>query len=101
MLVTPLKLIHPHNFFSADSSRDASKAYMRMVDKSFLGSSDEVTRLMERVEATFIKHFSNSNRTKGMSILRPKAKRERHRTTFSMGKFSLHIYELRVPNAVN
>ncbi|KDO83006.1 hypothetical protein CISIN_1g0467681mg, partial [Citrus sinensis] len=26
---------------------------------------DEVSKLMERVETTFIKHFSNSNRSKG------------------------------------
>ncbi|KAJ1405806.1 SPX domain [Sesbania bispinosa] len=70
------------------TSRGAAKAYMKMVDKSYLGSSDELTRLMERVENVFIKHFSNSNRNKGMSILRPKAKRERHRTTFSMGFFA-------------
>ncbi|EEF39970.1 xenotropic and polytropic murine leukemia virus receptor pho1, putative [Ricinus communis] len=65
------------------TSRNASKAYMKMVDNSCLGSSDEITKLMERTEATFIKHFSNANRSKGMSVLRPKAKRERHRTTFS------------------
>ncbi|KAG2696705.1 hypothetical protein I3843_07G070400 [Carya illinoinensis] len=70
------------------TSRDASKSYMKMVDNSFLGSSDEVTKLMERTEAAFIKHFSNSNRTKGMNLLRHKAKRERHRTTFSMGFFA-------------
>ncbi|KAF5454752.1 hypothetical protein F2P56_024396 [Juglans regia] len=70
------------------TSRDASKSYMKMVDNSFLGSSDEVTKLMDRTEAAFIKHFSNSNRTKGMNILRPTAKRERHRTTFSMGFFA-------------
>ncbi|XP_041010731.1 phosphate transporter PHO1 homolog 3-like isoform X2 [Juglans microcarpa x Juglans regia] len=67
------------------TSRDASKSYMKMVDNSFLGSSVEVTKFMERTEATFIKHFSNSNRIRGMNILRPKAKRERHRITFSMG----------------
>ncbi|WCJ22197.1 EXS (ERD1/XPR1/SYG1) family protein [Euphorbia peplus] len=70
------------------TARNASKAYMKSVDKSYLGSCDEVNKLMERVEATFIKHFANSNRSKGMNILRPKAKRERHRTTFSMGFFS-------------
>ncbi|KAE8719793.1 Phosphate transporter PHO1-like protein 5 [Hibiscus syriacus] len=70
------------------TSRNASKPYMKMVDNSYLGNSDEITRLMERVEATFIKHFSNANRSKGMSILRPKAKRERHRTTFSTGFFA-------------
>ncbi|KAG5237254.1 phosphate transporter PHO1 [Salix suchowensis] len=70
------------------TTRDASKVYMKMVDNSYLGSSDEVTKLLERVEATFIKHFSNSNRSKGMSVLRPKAKKERHRITFYMGFFS-------------
>ncbi|CAK7326126.1 unnamed protein product [Dovyalis caffra] len=70
------------------TTRNASKFYMKMVDNSYLGSSDEVTKLMERVEATFIKHFSNSNRSKGMLALRPKAKRERHRTTFHMGFLS-------------
>ncbi|KAH1064232.1 hypothetical protein J1N35_029219 [Gossypium stocksii] len=67
------------------TSRSASRSYMKMVDNSNLGSSDDVTKLMERVEATFIKHFSNANRTKGMNILRPKAKRDRHRVTFSTG----------------
>ncbi|CAI9785254.1 unnamed protein product [Fraxinus pennsylvanica] len=67
------------------ASRTASKSYMAMVDNSYLSSSEEVSKLMERVEATFIKHFSNSNRRKGMGILRPKAKKERHRVTFSTG----------------
>ncbi|XP_059655037.1 phosphate transporter PHO1 homolog 3-like isoform X2 [Cornus florida] len=66
------------------TSRNASKPYLKMVDDSDLGS-DEVAKLMDRVEATFIKHFSNSNRSKGMNVLRPKAKTERHRTTFSTG----------------
>uniref|UniRef100_A0A2K1YV96 SPX domain-containing protein n=1 Tax=Populus trichocarpa TaxID=3694 RepID=A0A2K1YV96_POPTR len=70
------------------TTRDASQVYMKMVDNSFLGSSDEVTKLMERVEATFIKHFLNSNRSKGMRVLRPKGKKERHRITFYMGFFS-------------
>ncbi|KAI9169733.1 hypothetical protein LWI28_016846 [Acer negundo] len=70
------------------ASRNASKSYMKMVDNSYLGSSDEVTKLMERVEVTFVKHFSNANRTKGMNVLRPKAKRERHRITFSTGFFA-------------
>ncbi|KAL1536971.1 phosphate transporter PHO1 3-like [Salvia divinorum] len=67
------------------AERSASKSYMRMVDKSYLGSSDEVSKLLERVEVTFIKHFSNSTRSKGMNILRPKRKRETHKITFSMG----------------
>ncbi|OMP06003.1 hypothetical protein COLO4_08398 [Corchorus olitorius] len=42
---------------------------------------------MERVEATFIKYFSNSNRSKGMNKLRPRTKKERHRISFSTGVF--------------
>ncbi|XVE52794.1 hypothetical protein DITRI_Ditri02bG0152600 [Diplodiscus trichospermus] len=69
------------------TSRRASKHYMRTVDDSYLGNSDEVTKLMERVEATFIKHFSNSNRNKGMNTLRPKSKKERHSISFCTGFF--------------
>ncbi|KAF3444793.1 hypothetical protein FNV43_RR14486 [Rhamnella rubrinervis] len=69
------------------TSRNASKAYMEMVDSSYLGNSEEVTRLMERVEATFVKHFANGNHRRGMNTLRPKAKRERHRITFFLGFF--------------
>ncbi|KAH6771158.1 EXS family protein, partial [Perilla frutescens var. hirtella] len=67
------------------ASRHASKSYMKMVDNSYLGSSDEVSKLMERVETTFIKHFSNSNRRIGMNILRPKRRQEKHGVTFTMG----------------
>ncbi|KAK0574523.1 hypothetical protein LWI29_024939 [Acer saccharum] len=70
------------------TSRNASKSYMEMVDNSYLGSSDEVTKLMDRVEVTFVKHFSNANRSKGLNVLRPKAKRERHRISFSTGFFA-------------
>ncbi|KAF6148143.1 hypothetical protein GIB67_011918 [Kingdonia uniflora] len=70
------------------ASRNASRSYLNMIDNSYIGSSDEVTRLIERVEATFIKHFSNANRRKGMSTLRPKAKQERHRITFFFGLFT-------------
>ncbi|KAK4367564.1 hypothetical protein RND71_011356 [Anisodus tanguticus] len=70
------------------TSRKASKSYLEMIDKSYLGSSDEVAKLIERVEATFIKHFVNGNRRKGMKTLRPQAKRETHRVTFFMGLFS-------------
>ncbi|XP_033129294.1 phosphate transporter PHO1 homolog 2 [Brassica rapa] len=67
------------------TSRKASKPYMKMVDNSYLGSSDELMKLIQRVEATFIKHFANGNRRTGMNILRPQMKRERHRLTFSTG----------------
>ncbi|MCL7033813.1 hypothetical protein MKW94_003101 [Papaver nudicaule] len=70
------------------TSRHASKIYLHMVDNSYIGSSDDVTRLMDRVEASFIKHFTKSNRSEGMNILRSKKKKERHVTTFSSGFFA-------------
>ncbi|CAA0828401.1 Phosphate transporter PHO1 homolog 9 [Striga hermonthica] len=70
------------------TSRSASKAYLEMVDKSYLGSSDEVNKLIERLESTFIKHFSNGNRRKGIKSLKPGHKKERHRVTFFLGLFT-------------
>ncbi|KAI9389772.1 hypothetical protein POPTR_008G090300v4 [Populus trichocarpa] len=70
------------------SSRRASRSYMKTLDNSCLGNSDEVNGLLERLEATFIKHFANSNRREGMDSLRPKAKREKHSVTFFSGFFS-------------
>lgn len=71
------------------TSRNASKSYLKTVDNSYIGSSDEViTKLLDRVEATFIKHFANANRKKGLSTLRPKAKREKHRVSASLGFFA-------------
>ncbi|KAI9159876.1 hypothetical protein LWI28_002771 [Acer negundo] len=70
------------------SSRSESTCYMNMMDNSYIGSSDELTKLMERVEVAFIKHFSNSNRRKGMNILRSKAKKEAHIISFFTGIFS-------------
>ncbi|GLT98131.1 hypothetical protein SLE2022_156500 [Rubroshorea leprosula] len=63
-------------------SKRASKSYMKIVDNSYIGSSEEVNNLLEGVEATFIKHFANSNYQKGIKSLRPKAKKEKHRVTF-------------------
>ncbi|KAL5826357.1 hypothetical protein ACOSQ4_018154 [Xanthoceras sorbifolium] len=70
------------------TSRRASRSYIKIVDNSYLGSSDEVNGLLERVEDTFINHFSNSNRSEGMKLLRPQAKREKHSVTFLSGFFS-------------
>ncbi|KAI6686405.1 hypothetical protein NL676_032318 [Syzygium grande] len=70
------------------TSRRAARSYMETVDNSYLGSSDEVTSLLERVEATFVQHFSDSNRREGMKSLRPKPKKERHKVTFLSGFFS-------------
>ncbi|KAJ6689969.1 hypothetical protein OIU85_006272 [Salix viminalis] len=69
------------------SSRRASRSYMKTVDNSCLGNSDEVNGLLERVEATFIKYFANSNRREGMNSLRPKAKRVKHSVIFFSGFF--------------
>lgn len=52
----------------------------------------QLMKLIQRVEATFIKHFANGNRRKGMNILRPQIKRERHRLTFSTGRNRNIIY---------
>ncbi|KAL4352517.1 hypothetical protein GQ457_06G042140 [Hibiscus cannabinus] len=70
------------------TARNASKTYLQMVDKSYLGTSVEVTKLLEKVEKTYVKHFANGNHRKGMKTLRPQAKKERHRITFLNGFFS-------------
>ncbi|KAI3910190.1 hypothetical protein MKW92_026726 [Papaver armeniacum] len=68
--------------------RGATKSYLRAVDNSYIGSSDEITTILERVEATFVKHFCNSNRRKGMKSLWPTAKKGKHKTTFLLGYFA-------------
>ncbi|KAL1807944.1 hypothetical protein ACET3Z_024934 [Daucus carota] len=70
------------------TSRNASASYLKMIDNSYLGNSDEVTKVMDKVEAVFIKHFSNSHRKEGLRILRPTAKRQRHRVTAFLGFFA-------------
>ncbi|XWS34133.1 hypothetical protein CRYUN_Cryun21dG0014000 [Craigia yunnanensis] len=70
------------------TSRRAARSYMKILDNSYIGSCDEVNNLLERVEATFIKHFSNSNIGEGMKSLRPKIKKEKHSVTFCSGCFS-------------
>ncbi|XP_073144667.1 phosphate transporter PHO1 homolog 9-like isoform X2 [Henckelia pumila] len=67
------------------TSRNASSSYLQIMDKSYLGSSDEVNKLIGRVEATFVKYFSNGNRRKGAKLLKPRNKMEKHRTTFVLG----------------
>ncbi|KAL8199435.1 hypothetical protein R6Q57_013003 [Mikania cordata] len=69
------------------TSRNASDAYLQMVEESYLSKSDEVNKLLERVESAFIKHFCNGNRHQGMSTLKPNVKRKRHRDTFFVGCF--------------
>ncbi|XP_024978671.1 phosphate transporter PHO1 homolog 3-like [Cynara cardunculus var. scolymus] len=67
------------------TSRNASHAYLQMVEESYLSESNEVSKLIERVEAAFVKHFCNGNRHQGMNSLRPKAKRDKHGVTFFVG----------------
>ncbi|KAL8038585.1 hypothetical protein ABFX02_11G117300 [Erythranthe guttata] len=74
--------------YDKTTSRNASTSYLAMVDQSFLGSSDEVNSLIKRLEASFIKHFTNGNRRKGMKFLRPIDKKEKHLTSFSTGLFA-------------
>ncbi|PWA88003.1 SPX domain, EXS [Artemisia annua] len=62
-------------------------AYLQMVEESYLSQSDEVTKLIDRVEVAFVKHFCNGNRHQAMNTLRPKAKRARRRITFFVGCF--------------
>ncbi|MFS8011114.1 putative SPX domain-containing protein [Helianthus anomalus] len=69
------------------TSRNASKAYLEMVKSSYLSQSDEVVKLMERVESAFITHFANANRSLGMRDLRPRAKKDKHGVTFFVGCF--------------
>ncbi|XP_022005375.1 phosphate transporter PHO1 homolog 9 isoform X2 [Helianthus annuus] len=69
------------------TSRNASKAYLEMVKNSYLSQSDEVVKLMERVESAFITHFANANRSLGMKDLRPRAKKDKHGVTFFVGCF--------------
>ncbi|KAK1379543.1 hypothetical protein POM88_026287 [Heracleum sosnowskyi] len=64
-----------------DCFKKRFQVLLEMVDNSYIGSSDEVAKLMDRVEVAFVKHFSNSNRKKGLSILRPTSKRQRHGIT--------------------
>ncbi|KAK7274866.1 hypothetical protein RIF29_15967 [Crotalaria pallida] len=74
--------------YEQNTSRAASRAYMRVVDNSYLGSSDEINCLLEKVESTFIRNFTHSNQRKGRKLLRQKTKRERHSTTFFTGFFT-------------
>ncbi|XP_027913347.1 phosphate transporter PHO1 homolog 10-like isoform X2 [Vigna unguiculata] len=69
------------------TSRAASTAYMTVVDNSYLGSSDEVNFLLEKVESTFIRNFTHSNHKKGRKLLRQKAKTEKQSITFFTGFF--------------
>ncbi|XP_020218445.1 phosphate transporter PHO1 homolog 10 isoform X2 [Cajanus cajan] len=74
--------------YEKHTSRTASAAYMTVVDNSYLGNSDEVNFLLEKVESTFIRNFTHSNHKKGRKLLRQKTKTERHSITFFTGFLS-------------
>ncbi|XP_074301045.1 phosphate transporter PHO1 homolog 10-like [Silene latifolia] len=74
--------------YEKTTSRHAARLYMTIVDKSYLGNSDEVTKLMENAEHLFIKHLYNANRREGMKPLRIQKRREMHRVTFFSGFFA-------------
>ncbi|GFP90381.1 phosphate transporter pho1 homolog 5 [Phtheirospermum japonicum] len=83
------------------SYRNTSNSYLEIVDRSYLGSSDEVNTLMERLETTFIKHFAKGNRRKGMNFLRPREKKERHSITFFLALFAGIIVTIHARNLLN
>ncbi|GAA0162569.1 secondary carrier transporter [Lithospermum erythrorhizon] len=70
------------------TSRNASKFYLQISDRSYHGICEEVNKLLAKVETVFVKHFSNGNRREGMKFLRPSRKIERHRITFFLGLFT-------------
>ncbi|XP_069143853.1 phosphate transporter PHO1 homolog 10 isoform X2 [Solanum lycopersicum] len=68
------------------TSRKVMRSYMKIVDNSYIGSSDEVTGLLNKVEATIVKHF-NSGRGDDIRLVRPERKREKHSIWFLSGFF--------------
>ncbi|WRX21913.1 SPX domain - like 10 [Theobroma cacao] len=70
------------------TSRNASKAYLQMVDESYLSSSDEVGKLMERWRPPMLNILLMEITEKEWKTLRPQVKKERHRITFLYGFFS-------------
>ncbi|XP_057855602.2 phosphate transporter PHO1 homolog 10 isoform X4 [Cryptomeria japonica] len=70
------------------TGKQASRSYLDVVEKSYLGSCEEVGKLLGRVESTFTKYFTNGNHRNAMQVLRPLRKREKHRVTFLIGLFT-------------
>ncbi|KAL8104627.1 hypothetical protein AgCh_028739 [Apium graveolens] len=52
------------------------------------GPDQVISKLLDRVETTFIRHFANANRKKGLNTLRPRVKKEKHKVTASLGFFA-------------
>ncbi|WMV42857.1 hypothetical protein MTR67_036242 [Solanum verrucosum] len=68
------------------TSRKVMRSYMKIVDNTYIGSSDEVTSLLNKVEATIVKHF-NSERGDDIKLVRQERKREKHSIWFLSGFF--------------
>ncbi|CAM6021946.1 unnamed protein product [Sphagnum balticum] len=62
--------------------------YIKEVECSYFASSDKVARLMIKVEEIFTKHFSDSDRRKAMTLLRPMQQHGNQTTTFFLGIFA-------------
>ncbi|KAL9226185.1 hypothetical protein vseg_002026 [Gypsophila vaccaria] len=74
--------------YEKTTSRFAARSYMKIVDKSYIGSCEEVTKLIQNVEHMFVKHFYHANRREGMKPLRPIKRKEKQHVTFFSGFFS-------------
>ncbi|KAK1364900.1 hypothetical protein POM88_040461 [Heracleum sosnowskyi] len=75
-------------------SRDSSRRHRSVLQETenvflMIGSSDEgISKLLDRVEVIYIKHFADGNRKKGLKTLRPRVKKEKHKVTASLGFFA-------------
>lgn len=65
-----------------------SPIYMKEVESSYFVTSSKVHKLMNKVEELYAKHFTDGERKKAISHLRPERKIGSHRTTFFIGLFS-------------
>ncbi|XP_047169394.1 phosphate transporter PHO1 [Vigna umbellata] len=72
--------------FDKVSCQKASTNYLKEVKRSHFISSDKVVRLMDEVECTFTKHFTNNDRKRAMKFLRPQQQpKASHMVTFLVG----------------
>ncbi|CAK9274625.1 unnamed protein product [Sphagnum jensenii] len=70
------------------TKRNLAPMYIKEVECSYFASSDKVTELMIKVEEIFTKHFSDNDRRKAMTLLRPMQQDGNHTTTFFLGIFA-------------
>ncbi|KAJ7549499.1 hypothetical protein O6H91_07G056400 [Diphasiastrum complanatum] len=70
------------------TGRNASVTYLRVVEGSYFNSSDQVVKLMDKIEALFTGHFTKDNRRQAMTYLRPTPQKASHNVTFFLGLFT-------------